>query len=437
MKLINLSKNLLLTVSWILIIKYLNNAFIYFLLILFFTYDLKLNKKNKSDNQKTLILFVIIYNIYNLYLVYLNKYLLFWDNQYLFHKFNCNLKISTYSLRLDFSKYDCPNSLGFGILQDLTSLSLDPWISSIIIYFLCVIFLIFIYKFTSGENKKLLSYFFVSPAFLFLINSLNSDIFFLIFCFYLIIKKKLNLNIFDFFIISFLIQLKIYPIALLLGYLIYSILNLNPKRIIFNSIFFIFNVTILFYYLFSNSNTTFYKTFLGVPLVYAPLSSFGLMADIFTFFDVPLTKELGNFNLIKIFLFLFLIVVAFITPKKIKNFQLKLSSFTQNQLTVFLPLIFLINLFGNHGYKFVFNFLIIYICFESLNNFEKIFMIVLIFIFPINFILANNSYPLLPMFSANFYSTSIWFTSRFIFYIFNYFLLVYYFLVIKVKIFKN
>lgn len=420
----------------ILVIYYLNNASIYFLLIWFFIINLKHNKKNWLHNQQKLLFIVIIYNIFNLYIVNQNRYLLFWDNQYLFHKFNCNLQTSTYLLKLDFSIYECPNSLGFGILQDIISVPLDPWISSIVLYFFCILSLIYIYIFSSSENKFLFSYFLVSPAFIFLINSLNSDIYVLIFCFYLLIKKKLFLNIFEFFILSFFIQLKIYPIALLLGYLIYSILNSKSKVIALNFIFFIFNLSTLLFYLTNNSNSTFYKTFFSIPIVYAPLSSFGFIGDVFTFFDVPLTKDFGNFNLIKIFIILFLFVLILIKPKKIKNFRNKLNSLSQNQLIIFSPLIFLINLFGNHGYKFVFNFLIIYICFQYLNNFEKILMIIFMFLMPINFILANNSYPLLPMFSANYFSTSIWFASRFIFYIFNFYLVISYFFILKLKIYE-
>ena len=436
-KLKNFSKKILIIIISVTIINYFNNAFTYILLILSFILNDKFNNKNKIEHQQKLIFFVIIYNIFNLYIIFKNKYLLFWDNQYLFKKLNCNINISNYYLKLDLTSYECPKSLGFGILQDIIKISIDPWVASIILYFVLIFFLILIYKNSGTERKIIMSYFLISPAFLSLINSLNSDIFVLIFCFYLILNKKLTLNIFDFMLISFLIQLKIYPIALLLGFLIFSILNSNLKNILLTTTFFLFNTLLLIKYLTSNPSEVFYKTFFGVPVVYAPISSFGFLGDIFTFFDVPLTKEIGNFNLIKIFLILFILVVILIKQKIITNFKKHFSILIQNQLFIFIHLIFLINLFGNNGYKFVFNILIVYLCFEYLNNYEKIFMLIFIFLIPINYILGNNSYPLLPMFAANIYSTSIWFISRFIFYIFNFYLFVNYFIMLKIKIFKK
>lgn len=405
-------------------LNYLNNFFIYSILFFIHYFLIKSKKLQKNKIEFEFLIFVIIYNLLNLYTIYKNNYLLFWDNQYLFHKFSCNSEISTYLMKLDNSEYYCPSSLGFGIMQDVFSINIYPWLASIIVYIFSIFSFFLIYFYTSQETKLILLIFFVSPGFIFLLNSLNSDILILIFSFYLIINKKLDLNNLDLIVLTLLIQLKIYPIALIFGYLLFSLTNFHKRNIFKYSSYLLLNIVFLTYYFIFNTDTVFYKSFLNVPIVYAPLSSFGLIGDYYAYLDVAFTKKIGNFNFLKVFLVTFLLIVLVIKLKNILFFYKKINNLTKNQIILFTPMVIFVNFFGNHGYKFVFNFLIIYLCYKFFNINEKNLVIIYLFFIPINYILTNNSYPLLPAFSANIYSTSALFISRLFFYLFNFYLII-------------
>ena len=52
-----------------------------------------------------------------------------------------------------------------------------------------------------------------------------------------------------------------------------------------------------------NEITEFVNTFLGVPFVYAPIYSFGVLADYKAYFDVQLSP-IENFNFLRILIFI-------------------------------------------------------------------------------------------------------------------------------------
>ena len=89
------------------------------------------------------------------------------------------------------------------------------------------------------------------------------------------------------------------------------------------------------------------------------MNTFGFVADIKTFFDVQL-------SIVENSKFIFCVVVIFIIVFfiYIKNNIPSFKEFDNDKLALFLyimPVCLIVNFFGNAGYKFVFNFLLVYL----------------------------------------------------------------------------
>ena len=140
-------------------------------------------------------------------------------------------KATYYSLQI---AYDCKSTL-FGILSEIIAFDNIPWFLSLLIFVL--IFLSIIYSlFGQKENVFLMSLFLLSPAFRFLILSLNSDIFIILYISSFFLRKKFKLNILDYLILTIFIQLKIYAIGILIGYLIYTLISKKTLEAIYCSL---------------------------------------------------------------------------------------------------------------------------------------------------------------------------------------------------------
>ncbi len=116
---------------------------------------------------------LVTFNAYN------NKNLLFYDNQLLFTLFNCNKSYDfQYFQRFSLEQLSCRSSVGFGMVERIIVADFSPWNASIFIAICFVSFLYFLIFQVESDEKFLFILFFVSPPFLFLFTSLNSDIFF-------------------------------------------------------------------------------------------------------------------------------------------------------------------------------------------------------------------------------------------------------------------
>jgi len=81
--------------------------------------------------------------------------LLFWDNQYLLQKLRCNIFQEDIFLQLANISYGCRNSLGFGILEDIIKIDIDPWNGSLFIFFIFfILFLSQTRKVVNNEKVK-------------------------------------------------------------------------------------------------------------------------------------------------------------------------------------------------------------------------------------------------------------------------------------------
>ena len=251
---------------------FLSNQFFYTVLFLTSVYFYTYKKNIDTTFEKYLIIFLPV----AFYLEKINEAiqrndLLFWDNQYLFHYFRCNLYQKDYFLQLTNIIYDCKSTLGFGILSDIISFDNNPWVLSIFLFGLISLFITFSLFKISRENVFLIILFLLSPAFRFLILSLNSDIFIILYISSFFLRKKFKLNILDYLILTIFIQLKIYAIGILIGYLINTLISKKTLEATYCSLFLISNSLIVgIFHIGINALSSFELG--GVPYVYAPIS---------------------------------------------------------------------------------------------------------------------------------------------------------------------
>ena len=204
-----------------------------------------------------------------------------------------------------------------------------------------------------------------------------------------------------------------------------------------NVFFTLVNILILFIDSFldiKNEITEFVNTFLGVPFVYAPIYSFGVLADYKAYFDVQLSP-VENFSFLRILIFIsFMTVIVLYRNNEFENF--KYMSKQQEQLfAIFTPMVLFINLFGNYGYKLTFNFLLIFVLFQNAKvSLKIIFGIFIIFnplFYMLNFEYAHN------LFEPTIINGLSFIFSRVSFYIVNLIFVTQYFNIIKKYIFEK
>ena len=266
-----------------------------------------------------------------------------------------------------------------------------------------------------NNEKFIFILFFISPPFLFLFTSLNSDILFFSHLLYLVIKRKTEVSKFDYLIITILSQLKIFYLGLLFGIALFRFIKKEKKEFFISFFFIILNSFVFLFDSVTNSRSSYRHEIFGVPYVYAPMNTFGFVADIQTFFDVQLSI-IENSKFILCVIVIFMIVFFVYIKKNIPSFK----EFDNDKLALFLyiiPVCLIINFFGNAGYKFVFNFLLVYLIFDLLSLKQKLFIFSIFLVIPIFSILnlVNNH----TMFTPSILNSFVWMYSRIVFYTLN------------------
>ena len=146
-------------------------------------------------------------------------------------------------------------------------------------------------------------------------------------------------------------QLKIYPIGVLFGLTLLFLLKKNYKEMYKTLLFLLINLGILFKFYYLGSGY--------VPVAESPTTVFGLYADYLTYLNVPLNNSIPNSYLLAGMIFV--VILILIILNRIDNHSITSSDYLDNLFLVFYPLVFIINIFANYGYKFSFNFFLIFI----------------------------------------------------------------------------
>lgn len=309
---------------WILIIFYEKLFLTFYTKILFFSHFV-------------LSYFYIVFNYFAN-----NNLPLFWDMQSFLQLINCNYDYSYEFKFLNTTKtVTCIEDMGFGPLSFLLSANLDTvqiTITFSILYFLFITYVL--YKKFGSEDFVRVSLLFLSPSFLFLFESLNPDIFILIFFIYIfLIRNQMdNINILHLLLLTLFTQLKIYTLAILVGILIYKYLEgKNFKDVSF--VIFI-NIILLTYHYFVLDKVTPHPSSIN--------RTFGLLSDFYIF------KNSFGINYYVLFL-TFSLFFIFINRNDIDYFKnLENKEYSNFVILVYIPMIILILIFANYGYKFVF-----------------------------------------------------------------------------------
>ena len=334
--------------------------YLFFIIFLLFYAALDIwNTKNKTKFE-TLLLKIIPINYYSFsFFTTFNensKSSIFWDMQNFLHYLKCNSGESEYSYRFLGEILPCPETIGYGLMTEYILISsLDIWEStltiSIIFLLTCLLYILF-----SQNNIMIKIVILVSPGFHFLIYSLNTDIFVLLFIFYILKKSTEFEYIFKLLMLSIITQIKSYTAFIFLGLLGKS-MHLKKYGTAKIEIMFIFiNFSLIIFHYFIN------KSLLPEPISFT--RSFGVLHD------YKLLTEYIGFDE-AMFLILFTIFIVLLYRKKIINFVNRIdltNNNIKNKLTILMPLCLFINLYQNWGYKFVFNSLVIYLLFESTKN---------------------------------------------------------------------
>jgi len=367
-----------------------------------------LNLSNIDKINISLLKFLPLFHYFVFFLIkFISNQDIFWDGQLFFFYILCNRDggfLGEYTYQLSTSNsIPCPETSLYGPLHDLLIFNFDPFLSSILLFIISISLFLYYYLKLELEDMTIISLFLLSSSFEFLIFSLNPDIF--VFLFLIIFFKNFdNFNLFLWLIIlSLLTQFKIFPIGILGGLTFLYLLKKSYKKFFITFLFSLLNSIILIKFYILDSSY--------IPIPDNPSRSFGLYTDYLIYMNIPFFESVPNS-----FLFLGVIVavlfIFFIFNRLEDSFFSSFNNY-ENIFLVFYPLVLIVNLFTNYGYKFVFNFFLIFIFLKIIrNNNFKIYIISLLFFIPIiNF----TGYGYDPSALNNFY----FFYSRVGFYLLN------------------
>ena len=227
--------------------------------------------------------------------------------------------------------------------------------------------MVLIYWFKYIENQKIyyfLFVYFLSPPSLMLFESLNPDNLLNIFLDF-VPKKTSNYGIVWVLVITLLTQLKIYTVGILAGIILLNILNLNIRKAVYNFIFLLINILILFNHFILQERdypTPFNNTF----------QTFGIINDF----------QLAN-NRFGLNYFYLLIVLVFILSILInlylKDFHNMSKNFNnkENFLIIFYPVVFIILSFTNFAYKYTVLIFFLILFYENFSKFNKVLLLIM------------------------------------------------------------
>lgn len=394
------------------------------LLFLFFLIYFDLLKNLTVINYNLFKIFPLVFYIQRLSSIFINQNKsIFWDMQLFLFELNCQNDWSLhYTYKYSDQSIEC-TSLGFGPFSryiygpfsKFFGLKLDPWNTSLFI--LAFLFIFFVYLIYRKINQDLLflNLMFTFPPFLFLFETLNHDLIFL-YCFLLLLnEKKIMSNNSYLFLLTILTLFKIYTISLLLGELIYRLLN--KQRISKILIVTLLNISILLWY---------YRSLnLDIPNPISKVLTFGFLHDLKLLQTINI-----NYYFLYIILFFVLLTVLISLRKKINLLIFKSELGTWNKDDTYLSFLFLflglfVNSYSNYGYKFSLNILIVLIIAKYLTKNALAFFIFIFSMIPIQYFVGTTL-------ENNLFEILFFILNKFAFYGFFFFIIL-----LTISIFEN
>lgn len=358
---ININKiSLLLGITNVLIFF---NYLAFIVSFLYLSFELIQEKKVLSKRQiNYLKLIPINYYVYSFTSLFLENFKssIFWDMQNFLHYLRCNSSYFTYTYMNDSTSQSCWESIGYGPLSELLVFPSDNIWSITLVFAIIFTSSVVYYLFTIKNNTLIIVTILVSPAFHFMYFGLTTDILVVLYLIFILKNTNLDFSITNLIILSFLTQLKSFPIFIFVGYLIIYYL----RNEIIHFIVTFFTVSLNAFILINHYFVSDY--FLPAPISYT--RSFGVLHD------YKLIFEHINFDELLI-LILFLIIFGLLFQKKLIKFTRQLTNIYSEKVIFLFPTIFFINLYQNWGYKFIFSALLIYLIYSTENKESKFFLI--------------------------------------------------------------
>jgi len=283
--------------------------------------------------------------------------------------------------------------------MEFLNTSYDYWTLSKLIFIFTISIVIFLTLKYLDESNTFFFAILISPSFIYLLDSLNPDIYIL---FFLFIILKLIDKSYSFFyftltliILSININFKIFPIGVLVGLIIYSLYKNKYVHFLIYVIVFFLNLYSLYIHYIVNKN--------WLPVPSATARDFGFLSDYYVLKNINLYESNINSYLFLLVLFLLLLFIYKFKsmPLAIKNIDL---------FIIFFPMVFVIYLFSNYGYKFIFILLFISIAMKISHYFLSFFLYLNVLLIPT---MQFTSYD----FNPTFFNSTIYLLSRLSFYI--------------------
>jgi hypothetical protein len=291
---------------------------------------------------------------------------IFWDMQNFLHYLSCNFNDNKYTYKYDNNLRECPSTIGYGPVTDFIyfdqSLIWETTIAIFIIFSLLICFLIYKNK----ESEILFVAIFVSPGIHFLLFSLNSDLFVLVYLIIILFYQKLEFRYINIIFLILLTQIKIYTIGFFLGYMFLCLQKKDYENLKKYTLFFIINLAfVLNHYIFNASD---------IPAPISFTRSFGI------YHDFKILNDYIGYDEFAVLLF-FVLILTFSFRKKIfskfKNFQFSTDEDSLSKIIFLIPTVILINTYQNWGYKFVVCSIFCFLIFNYVDNYSKVYLILL------------------------------------------------------------
>ena len=235
----------------------------------------------------------------------------------------------------------------------------NPILSTQIVSVLAITYLIYFINSTFNSNKKaslFFFYLFLSSPITFAIERMNIDVIIFI-IFYLSVKYLIpKYKFLSMLIISLLIQIKMYPIFLLIGLLVGSFISKNKRELTIYFLTFFLNTIFLVWYILN------VRVDENIPNPYGISWTYGIPSHFMNYLEIT-----NNSFLVGILFILSLIVgIIYFSPQKINDFSTE-TIFNDHIVSSFLITFLLTSFYFNFDYRLI---LFIFVVPKLLQNIQ-------------------------------------------------------------------
>tara|TARA_Y100000992_G_C21273823_1_gene498636 strand:+ start:1739 stop:3532 length:1794 start_codon:yes stop_codon:yes gene_type:complete len=272
---------------------------------------------------------------------------IFPDMIYVFRIFNCK-------------NNPCGNDYNvYGPVLEYIKFYNNPILSTQIVSVLAITYLIYFINSTFNSNKKaslFFFYLFLSSPITFAIERMNIDVIIFI-IFYLSVKYLIpKYKFLSMLIISLLIQIKMYPIFLLIGLLVGSFISKNKRELTIYFLTFFLNTIFLVWYILN------VRVDENIPNPYGISWTYGIPSHFMNYLEIT-----NNSFLVGILFILSLIVgIIYFSPQKINDFSTE-TIFNDHIVSSFLITFLLTSFYFNFDYRLI---LFIFVVPKLLQNIQ-------------------------------------------------------------------